>query len=151
MKFIKRALIPLFAVIAVIMASCVDGACYEDTESLLSVSFYRGEEATSVQKLSVIGSGMEEFLYSEKSSVAKATIPLDPGAGSVTLYFSINDTTDMVMFNYTSEAYMFSKECGYSWTYYIESVSSTNNIIDKIAITDANITISDEENIRIYY
>ncbi len=60
MNFMKRSLIPVFAVVAVIMASCVDGACYEDTESLLSVAFYRGEVQTPVQKLSVIG--LEEYI-----------------------------------------------------------------------------------------
>ncbi len=149
MNLIKRSLIPVFAVVAVIMASCVDGACYEDTESLLSVVFYRGEVQTPIQKLSVIG--LEEYIYNNKPSVSKARIPLNPGAGSVNLNFTINDTTDMITFNYRSEVYMFSKECGYSWIYNIESVSSTNNIIDEIAIINANITISDEENIRIYY
>ncbi len=151
MNIIKKSVIPFIAISMVIVASCVDGACYEETESFLNVVFFRGDIEESPQKLSVIGSGMEEYIYEDKASASNTTLPLNPGASSVSFYVSVNDTTDIVTFNYSSEPYMYSKECGYTWFYDIMSVSSTNNIIDSVSVTKDKATISDEENIRIYY
>ena len=151
MNVLRKVIIPVIAISLVITASCVDGACYEDTESFLHVAFFRGDDEETPQKLSVIGYGMEEYIYKDKTSVSYAALPLNPGESSTSFYVSINDTTDMVTFYYSSEPYMYSKECGYTWFYDILSASSTSNIIDSVTVTKAKATISDEENIRIYY
>ena len=151
MNIIRRSIIPVIAISLAIITSCVDGACYEDTESFLSVVFYRGDNKVSPQKLSVIGSGIEEYIYEDMTFVTNVKLPLNPAVGSVSFFFSINDTTDLVTFNYSSEPYMHSKECGYTWFYDILTASSTTNIIDSVTVTNAKATISDEENIRIYY
>lgn len=64
------------------------------------------------------------------------------------VYHLQNDT---VQFAYTRELYMISKACGFTHYSALTDILNTNYIIGNIQISDAEINLSDEENIKIFF
>lgn len=139
------------ALILFIVASCVDGTCYDDTEAFAGAAFFSGSAQKSPTTLTLSGSGMEGKIYNNKASVSLALLPLDPKVGGCSFDITINGTPDNITLNYTATPLMVSGDCGYTFEYSLISVASSNNIIDSVVITNTRASISNEENIRIYY
>jgi len=144
----------LACLIIPLIQSCTPESCYQDTISQVKAGFYQTGTGASIiaDTVSLHGLGMDSLLIHNKSSeLTGVRFPLDPSATSSVFVFIINGITDTVTFNYSSFPHLISKECGYSMFHTLESYTSTRNLIDTIIIRNRNITIPNEENIRIFF
>ena len=151
--FLPMLLLLAYLVIPVIQ-SCTPESCYENTISQVKAGFYQTGTGAgiTVDSLSLYGLEMASSLIHDKSAnLTGVNFPLDPSAASCSLVFIINGITDTVTLNYSSFPHLISKECGYSMFHTLESYTSTRNLIDTILISNRNITIPNEENIRIFF
>lgn len=149
-----RSFFPLnvFIVLLFLSAACTPGACYEDTDVFMKAFFYRegiGKQAPDT--LSIKGKDMNDFIYENKTKVQPAILPLDAANEQCSFYISINNTADTLTVSYTNRPHLISKECGYVFYHYIDSVLYTTHIIDTITILNKKVTTVNEENIRIYF
>lgn len=145
-------LISLAALSLTIFTSCVGDTCIEETEAFMFTTFYEGSTAKAPKKLSLSGIGVTaEPLYDKETSVKSAKIPLNPSTNSCSYTMIINDSTETITINYNPELEIISQACGYSYFFDIQSVSSTNSIIDSIIVQNNKVTNTNAENIRIYY
>lgn len=139
------------AIFLFITVSCVDGTCYDDTEVLAGAAFFNGSTQKSPTTLTLAGAGMEGKIYDNKASVSLALLPLDPKVGVCSFDITVNGIPDIITIDYTATPILVSAECGYTFVYKLKSVAYTKNIIDTVVITKESASISNEENIRIYY
>jgi hypothetical protein len=147
-------LLMLACLIITVIQSCTPESCYEDTVSQVKSGFYQTGTGASIIADSVSLYGLEMAstpIHDKSRDLAGVNFPLDPSTGSCSFIFIINGITDTVTFNYSSFPHLISKECGYSMFHTLESYISTRNLIDTILIPNRNITIPNEENIRIFF
>lgn len=133
--------------------SCAPESCYENTLSSVRGGFYKTGtgQKVMVDSVSIFGQGYsQQLIYDSKRGLKDVSFPLNPALESSTLIFRINDVTDTVIFSYSSYPHLISKACGYSMYHNLDKCFSTHNIIDTIIIRNRNISVSYEENIRIF-
>lgn len=59
--------------------------------------------------------------------------------------------SDTITFRYTSIPYFASEECGAMYRYTIESVGSTNYLIDSVSVVEPLVTNMELTNVKIYF
>lgn len=91
--------------------------------------------------IAVTNSGNTGYLYTGSSSF---TLSLSPVADTAKWLIAADTVAgsplDTIIFRYTRRLQFLSNACGYTYYYNINSVSTTNNIIDSFLITDRNVT-----------
>jgi hypothetical protein len=91
--------------------------------------------------VAVTDSGKTGYLYAGSSSF---TLSLSPVADTAKWLISADTIAgsplDTIVFRYTRRLQFLSNACGYTYYYNINSVSTTNHIIDSFLITDRNVT-----------
>jgi hypothetical protein len=154
-KLSVSSLIFILPVLLLIVDSCSDGSCIDETESLLKANLYvYGGAIKAPDSLTVYALNMpSEKVYNKASNVTTALIPLNPTATESVFIFRINGINDTVKFRYTSYPHLISKECGYTYYHDLDKdpFECTNHIIDTIEIKNSTITTLKVENIRIFY
>jgi predicted nucleic-acid-binding Zn-ribbon protein len=138
----------------VLASSCTPESCYQDTESGVRALFYETGTGLNIatDSVSVTGIGMDTLtLYDKAREKKDIVLPLNPAAAECSFVITINGITDTIIMRYTTYPHLISKECGYSLFHKLQSYSSTNNLIDTIIVQNPQITIPNEENIRIFF
>lgn len=143
-------------VLLLVIISCTPEHCFEGNESFLKATFYSSATNMPVTPDSVTmnGTSMDTLrLYNQMQRLTTALIPLNPATDSVEYMIRINGVTDTIRLNYTSYYHFISKECGFTYYHDLtsDSIRHTYYGIDSVTITRRNITIANEENLRIYY
>lgn len=91
--------------------------------------------------IAVTDSGMKGYLY---TGAASFTLSLSPVADTAKWLFAADTIAgsplDTIVFRYSRRLQFLSNACGYTYYYDINSVSTTNNIIDSFLITDRSVT-----------
>lgn len=134
--------------------SCTPGSCFEPTTSYLNATFYKtgSNTATIPDSITVIGIGVDTVkIYDNALNVSMIELPLNASSDSCRFFIKINETTDTLMFTYSSYPHLISKECGITSYYNLESYRVSGTKVDTIIFRNINITTSNEENIRIFY
>ena len=134
--------------------SCTPETCFEETETYLKASFYNDvtKGIRAPDSVTIYGLNMESNkLYSKAKKITSALLPLYAATDTCIYIIRINGVTDTLEFRYSSYPHLVSKECGYTFYHEIDTPVYTLNAINFIYLNNKNITLNDEENIRIYY
>jgi hypothetical protein len=138
-----------------LLFSCAPDSCFDVTESFVKASFYDNvtKKMRAPDSLTLYGINMDtNLVYSKKSNIQPALIPMDASASGCRFIIKINGLTDTLEFSYNSYPHLVSKECGYTFYYNLtDTPRYSKNAIDYIYLTNRNITTVNEENIRIFY
>jgi hypothetical protein len=150
----KSILISLSVIL--LFSSCTPDHCFEGTESFFKIGFYDYASLTPFppDSVTIYGNGMDTAkIYNGYVKLQTALLPLNPVTENVEFMIIINGIADTMRVYYTSYDHFVSRECGFTFHHNLtsDSVSITNNGIDSIFIKSGNITLSNEENLQIFY
>ncbi|MEN8229717.1 MAG: DUF6452 family protein, partial [Bacteroidota bacterium] len=87
-------------------------------------------------------------------SLSRIVLPLDPHHDFSRFVLSVNDQTDTLRINHTTEFYMISYTCGFAARFNIENYDCSNTMIDTIEIINSMVDTEleqDEEHMWIYF
>lgn len=154
-KYARLKFIILLSVLTLIIFSCTDEACLDETDSLLKVTFYNNAGVASApDSVTIYGLNMESNkLYSKALKPKSALLPLNASADSCCYIIKINKITDTIRFKYSSYPHLVSRECGYTFFHELDTAAPvyTKHIIKNIYLNARNITTINVENIRIFF
>lgn len=144
----------IFISLACTVMSCTSGACYDDIDPLLNTGLYASgtgavKKSSSIKVLGETDASPDTLLLS--SSVSSFSLPLNPAANSITLYITLNDTTDTAIIDYINMPHLVSPGCGYTFLSEITGLVTTHNIIDTLIIENKSVTLDGEKNLRLFY
>lgn len=146
------------------LTSCNTAGCTDNQNSLPLAGYYSmsTKKAISLSQVGVMGVGApgDSLLYLPSQTLSQIYLPFR-STSSITSYRLIYNFTvtednpvaayDEITFNYDSEPWFASEECGAMYRYRIKSYTYTRVLIDSLAIIDSLITNLDREQIRIYF
>jgi hypothetical protein len=153
-KFIPGSLLIILPGTIVLLLSCTQGSCFEETESFLKASFYDNATKTLIapDSLTLYGLNNDSLIYNKTVSLQPALIPLNASTESCTFGIQINGVTDTIEFQYSSYPHLISKECGYTFYHQLDTLPKfTKHIIKDIYTSNKTVTNQNVENIRIFY
>lgn len=155
----KRVLHYLFAMSLLLVAvSCNDGSCYDNGNSLPLVRFYMsGGGAVTVNGVTLRGvDAPGDSVLANNESLSETYLPLRATKNSTQWIIqlaavggsTVSDTLDI---DYKSIPYFAGSECGAMYSFEINSVDCTHNIIDSVVVKQPVVTNVDAETMRIYF
>ncbi len=153
-KVIPRSLIPVLSGIIMILYSCAQASCFDETESYLKASLFNNsfDKVVAPDSLSLYGMNRDSIIYNKAADLALALIPLNDTAQSSAFVIKINGITDTIEFRYSSYPHLISKECGYTYYHHLDTVPIfTKHKITDIILENATVTNQKIENITIKY
>jgi Family of unknown function (DUF6452) len=151
-KFIPGSLFIIVPAIILLIASCVAGSCFEETESYLKASFYLNTTLTAPDSLTLYGLNSDSLIYNKTVNVQPALIPLNASKESSSFVLQVDGISDTIEFRYTSYPHLISKECGYTFYHQLDTLPRfTKHFIKDIYTSNETITNLNVENIRIFY
>ena len=118
----------LFGYALLMIVSCTPGSCFEETNAYLKASFHSTGKLKAPDSLTLNGLGKDTARYKKAVKVQPALIPLNPSEENCGFVIRINGITDTISFQYTTFVHLISKECGYTYYHYLDTVYSTRNI-----------------------
>jgi len=148
---------PLIRIIVLLMAGliwgCSSQTCDVPTDSMVNMTFrITDEEANSaVDSITVFGIGMEDETIYDTVTVKVIKLPLNPADESVQFLIRRGSLDDTLSITYDFEIRFISKECGYTFFYYITKIDFTTNWIKNTVIINPDISPGDEENLRTFH
>lgn len=133
--------------------ACTPGSCLEETDASVKTFFYLEStgKLTAPDSLTLYGTGIDSIKYKKALRIQPAIIPMNPSTDNCSFVIRINGVSDTISFFYSSYPHLISKECGYTYYHYLDSVFTTRHIIDTIIIKLRSVTTLNEPNIFIYY
>lgn len=145
-----------------LLASCNTTGCLNNGSALPLVGFYAAENgqpvAINTLDISGVGAPDDTYILSAGTSASQVFLPMRSLYNTTEWRFhyvqeGLDDDAfnDYIAFDYVSEPYFASEECGAMYYYLIKEVRYTTNIIERIEITDSLITNVDAERIKIYF
>lgn len=159
-----------FRVLAVILAAaavtglggCNTSGCTELHSSIPLAAFYRAgsETAISVDSVQIHGVGApgDSVLLAAGTVAAQVYLPMRSSQQTTSWCFTYKSrellargVTDTLTFDYTSEPYLASDECGAMYRYRINGVHYTENVIDSVSVPEPLITNNDAVSVRIFF
>ncbi|MBM3420066.1 MAG: hypothetical protein FJY11_02910 [Bacteroidetes bacterium] len=145
--------LPLLVLVVSFIVSCVPESCYQETTSSVKAGFYETGTGLELKADSVTlaaqGSS-SDTVYNNVKNLKSIKLFLDPATPGCTWVLTLNGVNDTITFFYESFPHLVSKECGYTIYHKLDRCSFTKNIIDTVIIRNTNITVINEENIRIF-
>jgi aspartate carbamoyltransferase regulatory subunit len=145
----------LFLAGLLLLTSCIDSECIEETKAYMKVSFYSYEtkKIALPDSVTLYGAGNADTLYDNKNKkiIPLAIFPLKNSDNETEFIIKINGTADTIRFLHSNTLHFISKECGYSMYHTMDTVYFTNNEIDSISFTNKEITVRKIENVAIFY
>lgn len=155
------ALLLAIVITSVIFGGCSTSGCLENQNSLPLAGFYSSQTGTeiSIDSVQIGGVGApNDSLLLKSGSASTLYMPFRSRSEVTSFYFRYTQKLlmeygieDTVTFHYKSIPYFASEECGAMYQYRITKVTTTNNLIDSVGVTDSLITNLDIERIKIYF
>ena len=154
-----RISVPGFAVIIIscfclLLCSCLEIACIDETEAYVKADFYSFSTGQQIipDSLTLYGIGKNaDKIYDKAKITPPALLPLRDSTDYSIFIIRINGVTDTLEFRYWSYPHLVTKECGYTFYHYIDTIYYTKHVIDSISKKYENVTTLDGENISIYF
>ncbi len=150
----------LVGVLAWGAASCNTSGCLDNSSSIPLAGFYDAStgNAISLDSLEIGGEDApgDSLLTSSMGAISQIYLPFRSAYNTVTFYirycqYDLGGLEDYITFDYTSEPFLASEECGAMYQYRITRCEYTTTVIDSVVVTDSLITNVDLERIRIYF
>ncbi len=154
-------LVPAVALLLTVFG-CNTTGCLDNQSSIPLAGLYSSEtnKTITLSNIQVFGIGApgDSILVMAGESVSQIYLPMRSTANSVAWCFryaqegiDTNEFNDTIVFNYSSEPYFASEECGAMYRYTIEHFENTTHLIDSVVVVDSLITNTDTERIKIYF
>ena len=137
----------------VLITSCLDTECTDETEAYVKVSLYSYESKKIAlpDSVTLYGADNEVKIYDSQKITLPALIPLKNSDNETEFIIKINGIADTIRFVHSNFPHLISKECGYSMYHTIDTIYPTFNGIDSISLTNKEITVKNIENVAIFY
>ncbi|TLX76868.1 hypothetical protein E9993_04045 [Labilibacter sediminis] len=142
--------------IAVVYACTSDDSdfCLSNQQSVQSgfySSSYSTDRDTTVSDVVIYSTGIDSITY-DTATVSKTFLPLSMHNDTSEYIIEINKLKDTVSFVHTKELNFVSGECGFIFTFELDTILySDNQIIDSVAIDYPSIVYGENiENVKIY-
>src|ERR1035437_8920572 len=142
-KIVPRSLIPVLSGLIIILYSCAQASCFDETESYLKASLYNTSFAKILapDSLTLYGMSRDSIIYNKVADLTVALFPLNVTAQRSSFVIKINAITDTIEFRYSSYPHLISKECGYTYYHHLDTLPIfPKHIIDTILIESSTIT-----------
>ncbi|PTN08772.1 DUF6452 family protein [Mangrovibacterium marinum] len=110
--------------------------------------YYTNEDNSDTPLLTTYGLGQDSIWY-DAENTDSFLLPLSD-AGVSTFVVLIDSVADTLQIQYTPQVTYESMESGFYYTFWIQTVMSTANKIDKIFLTDTLVNENWHENIQLY-
>lgn len=153
----------LLSVLFPIFYSCNTSGCLDNQSSIPLAGFYasgtdNGIGINSVMQIHGVGAPDDSLLSPSSASASRIYLPMRSSFTSVSwcMHYIQSDLdnpafNDTVTFDYTSQLYFASQECGAMYVYKIKRVEHTTHLLDSVVVVDSTITNTDIERLRFYF
>lgn len=139
--------------------SCSDDKiCSEKKDAFMEVDFVeisgQTEENVTLPALSVIATKQPDSLLYINANVQKILLPLDPNNTETEFYIqpdTLVDVGDVFKVKYSADLEFISSGCGFAHTFKIDTIITTFNEIDSIAVVSPEVNTIDGTNVKIYF
>ncbi|MDE6108754.1 MAG: hypothetical protein K2F72_00520 [Muribaculaceae bacterium] len=156
----KEGLTALAAALA--LAACNTSGCLDNRSALPLAEFRSSATGTaiSVDSLEIAGVDAPDGAVLSDFTTRKTQLylPMRSTAPSTAWRFiyrqkalDFEELIDTVAFHYASIPYFASEECGATYRYRVERVSTTHHLIDSVVMADSLITNVDKVSILVYF
>lgn len=155
-----RALLAIAAVIIALFASCDSTGCLDNQSSIPLAGFYDSKTSQSIAvrglQIHGIGAPSDSLLPNESNTQVYLPMRSEHNTTAWCLHYTQDELdndafNDTVCFDYTSEPYFASEQCGAIFRYHIKKATYTTHLIDTIVIADSLISNLNREQIKIYF
>lgn len=162
-----RRLLPVLAValVAAVMTAlggCNTSGCTELHSSIPLAAFFRADNGVQMSVDSVqihgIGAPGDSVLLAAGTVADRVYLPMRSSRQTTSWCFTYKSRdllergiTDTLTFDYVSEPYLASDECGAMYRYRITGLHYTENVIDSVSIPQDLITNNDAVSVKIYF
>ena len=160
----KKSLFILLSILTCmwLLISCNTSGCVNNQNSMPLAGFYSSETGASASLNSInihgIGAPGDSLILAAGSPATQVYLPMRSAYESVSWCLSyaepdldIPELNDTISFDYFSEPFFASEECGAMYCYRIWRMNHTTHLIDSVIIADSLITNVDLERIKIYF
>jgi hypothetical protein len=151
MYSIKKYFFLLFAAILMMAACSQSNTCLTPKTVALRAGFYYHPTDSTSKDSSVLNAniffGNQSLMYkSNLKNTNGFSIPLSQVDDSLTIYFqsdsliSLPSTIDTIQLAYSRKLHFISTACGYETYYTLQRITTTHQVIDSIAISQAEVS-----------
>lgn len=131
-------------------------ACDLTTDAPLQVGFYSLlndtlELDTTATNFTAWGIGSTDTIYQLQSGLAEAELQLNPFIDKASYVLTFDSITDTLQVSYTRELELVSELCGFITLFDIQSIQTTRNYIDSVAIVNTKVTTDNVQHVKIYF
>ncbi|MFV0392097.1 MAG: DUF6452 family protein [Paludibacteraceae bacterium] len=159
---IKVIYILTLIILALATNACyTDDTCRKDRGVEMGMNFYldsinrQNNRLTfvklTIDSLWIQGIGSDSIIYNNKKLVNSVKLPLNYFEEESQFRMVFNTITDTITIKHRNADHYISLECGYIRTFEIDTVFTTGNFIDSIAIPNPSVNTLYVENIQLYH
>lgn len=150
----------LFALLFLIIlfSSCEELPCEYADGVLLNVGLFNLDGSNisqaSIDSFSLFLLNKDESFYEEEflNKVSAFSFPLSISDSTTTVILKFNNKlADTLIFKHTNSLVLVNHECGFDTFFNIDTVTTSNNLIESIWISNATVNYGSFENIKIYF
>ena len=157
-----HVILTLVAVLLFSAGACSNDGCLDNKSSLPKASFYSSATGKNItlsrMMISGVGAPGDSVLVGPDQSVSELYLPMRSTQSSTSWCFSyksegldFEELNDTVTFDYETQPYFVSDECGAIFRYLITRSSNTTHLIDSVVVVDSLITNVDMVRIKIFF
>lgn len=162
-----RLLVVISVVVSALSAvlsfvSCNTAGCTENRNAVPLAEFCNSTTGDAIALDSVEISGVEvpsdTVLTTAGTTVSQVYLPMRPTHNSLSWCIAYRwkaldfpELNDTIEFDYDSDPYFASEECGVIYRYHITRMSHTCHLIDSVAVVDSLVTNIDKTYVKIYF
>ena len=158
----KILTIAAIGLLTLIISGCNTSGCTDNQNSLPLAGFYdyATGQAISLSILDIGGVDApdDSLLYTAGTAYSEVYLPFRSAQNSTSYFIHYaqagidsDEMNDALTFDYTSQPYFASEECGAMYHYSITRMTHTTHIVDSVAITDSLITNKNLQRIKIFF
>lgn len=145
-----------------VITACSSSACNDNQSSIPLAGFYSSSSgnAVAIDSISVggVSAPLDSLILNNVSGMSQVYLPFRSTKPSTSFFIHYNQKAlsdprlnDTLVFDYTSDLYFASSECGALYRYRITGLKHTTHLIDSVVIADSMINNVDIERVRIYF
>ncbi len=142
------------------ISACNTTGCLDNQSALPLAGMYSSASGAAITikniEISGVGAPNDSILLENGNSVSEIYLPMRSTRQQTAWrirYFQEGPEgiEDVISFDYNSEPYFVSEDCGAMYFYRITDYSTTHNLIDSLVVTDSLITNVEKVRIKIYF
>lgn len=150
----------LAAILGFAAAACNTDGCLDNQSSLPKAGLFSSATGNAITlsniEISGVGAPGDSVLVAPGTAVSEVYLPMRSTKQSTAWRFrydqeGLEGLDDIVTFDYESQPFFASEECGAMYNYRITRCTTTYNLIDSVVVADSLITNTDRLRIKIYF